>query len=464
MTIAAVHQYIDEHFEEHLAVTKEFVRQPSISADGTGMAETAQLLVDKIQAIGGTSEIVPTPGYPVVYGEINVGAPRTILIYGMYDVQPVVGETWMAPPFAAEIVGLPELGPSMVSRGTMNSKGPLIGTLLAIDALRKTTGTLPVNLLFLIEGEEELGSKHLPIAVDTLAERLKQADVAFFPFYSQNPKGKVVMSLGMKGLVFLELTVRGGAWGGPTTRDVHASQASWFSSPTWILVHALSTLLSHDQQRILVEGLYDRVTGPDEDDEALLRKLEATFDEEVIRKEFDLNRFKYDLAGVDLLRRYMFDPSLNIDGLVSGHHAEGSKTVLPHIARAKIHLRPVPNMRPQEVVDQIRNHLDRNGFPQVEMDVHTAYPPYKSSVRDPGNQAMIAAYRSLGHEPEIWPLRAGAAPTYLFKEKLGIELTLGGLGHGARQHSPNEYATVEGMRLYEKSVVSFFHHFANFEQ
>jgi acetylornithine deacetylase/succinyl-diaminopimelate desuccinylase-like protein len=172
-------------------------------------------------------------------------------------------------------------------------------------------------------------------------------------------------------------------------------------------------------------------------------------------KDYEIERFKYDLNGVALLRRFLYEPSLNIDGLVSGHHGEGSKTVLPHEARAKIDVRLVPEMQPALVVEQLRSHLDRHGFQHIEIKQYSGYPWSKSSVSDPANSAMVETYRQLGYEPEIWPLVSGSAPFYLFTQQLGMPLTMGGLGHGGRQHSPNEYATVEGMRNYEKSAAAF---------
>lgn len=413
-----------------------------------------ELVAAQICDLGGDAEILPTAGHPIVYGRVDVGAPRTLLVYGMYDVQPVEGEAWTVPPFGGEIVDLKEFGPCIVNRGIMNSKGPLIGFFCAMRALKSVTGSLPVNLKFVIEGEEELGSPNLSSFVERHQEKL-EADACFFPFYSQDRTGKAVMYLGVKGLVFLELIGSGGVWGGPTTRDIHAMNAVWIHSPTWYLVQALSTMLSQDQKLILVEGIYDDVMPPSAEDLELLQVLARTFDESIQLKDYDVHRFKYDLTGVDLLRQFLYRPSLNIDGLVSGHWTEGTKTVLPHEARAKIDIRLVPNMDPARVIEQIQWHLQRRGFGDLEIRQRSAYPWSKSSLSDLANATLLETYRSLGFQPEVWPLMSGAAPFYLFTRKMGIPLTMGGLGHGGRQHSSNEYATVEGMRLFEKSAAAF---------
>jgi acetylornithine deacetylase/succinyl-diaminopimelate desuccinylase-like protein len=459
MKLKKIHDYIDAHFGDHLERTQSFLRQPSISADGTGMSEMVQLVQEQIHSLGGQTEIIKTSGYPVVFGHIDVGAPRTILIYGMYDVQPVLGEDWLVSPFGGEIIDFQSFGKCIVSRGIMNSKGPLIGTILALEAIRKAEGSYPVNVKFIIEGEEELGSIHLPEAV-TIAKSKLASDGVFFPFYSQDLTGKVVMYLGVKGLVFLELKVKGGEWGGPTTRDAHGMNAGWFASPTWVLVQALASMLSEDQQHIQIEGLYEDVIGPNEEDEILLKKLTETFNPQTQLKDYDVKRFKYDLDGVDLLRKYLFEPSLNIDGLGSGHIAEGMKTVLPMAANAKIDIRLVPNMTPKDIIAKVRHHLDTHGFKQVEVVCQTGYIWSKGSLHNLANQAMLRAYQSMGFEPEIWPLVSGSIPFFVFTHDLGLPFTMGGLGHGGRQHSTNEYATVEGIRLFEKSVVDFIQHFA----
>lgn len=457
MSLDSVLNHIDEHFEAHLARVQDFVRQPSISADGTGMAETAERVAGMIREAGGEAEIVPTPGYPVVYGEIDAGAPRTLLVYGMYDVQPVVGERWsVSDPFGGEIVDLPEFGPCLVSRGVFNTKGPLAGFFNVLEAFRAAGLPYPVNLKFMVEGEEELGSRNLPGFVERHRDRL-QADFAYFPFYSQDRTGKVVMYLGVKGILFMEFIARGGDWGGPTTRGVHGSNAVWFHSPAWALVHALASMLTPDQKHVLIDGFYDEVAPPSAEDEELLARLAETFRPETQLEANDVRRFKYDLQGVDLLRKYLYQPSLNINGIISGHTEAGTKTLLPHEARAKVDIRMVPDQRPERMLQRVRDHLARHGFAdRIEVVAEEGYPPAKVGLSDnPAAQALLQTYRDLGFEPEIWPHLAGSAPFYLFTEVLGVPTALGGLGHGGRAHSPDEYATVGGMRLFEKSVALF---------
>ena len=450
--------HLSAHFDAHLDRVRAYVRQPSISGEGQGMQEMAELVRDSIRGLGGRAEIAPTPGWPVVTGAIDAGAPKTLLIYGMYDVQPVEGEEWMVPPFAGEVVTLPEFGDSMVARGVYNTKGPLAGLFNVLESIQTVGGRLPVNLKFVIEGEEELSSPNLPGFIASHRDRLG-ADATYFPFYCQDRHGKPVMWLGVKGIQYFEVACRGGTWGGPRTRGVHGSNAVWIGSPAWRLAGVLATMMD-DREGITIEGFTDDVLSPSAEDEELLQRLARTFDSATQLWMWDAERFKYDLQGADLLRRYLYTPTLNIDGIWGGYTGPGMKTLLPHEVRAKMDVRMVPNMEPERVRERIRAHLRRVGRDDLEVHFYEGYPPAKTSVREPVVQALIKTFRDLGHEPEIWPHLAGSAPFYLFRRVLDQPFAMGGLGHGGRPHSPNEYATIAGMRLFEQSVARFLFAFA----
>jgi acetylornithine deacetylase/succinyl-diaminopimelate desuccinylase-like protein len=457
--LSRVYAHIDEHFDRHLDRVRAFVRQPSISGEGLGMKEMAALVASSIQELGGRSEVVATSGWPVVYGEINAGAPRTMLLYGMYDVQPVAGEDWIVPPFGGEIVDDFEgLGPCLVNRGAANQKGPLAGAFNALASMKAVQGKLPVNIKFVVEGEEELGSRHLPEFITRNKDRLR-ADGTFFPAFSQDRKGKPILWLGVKGIVFIEMTCRGADWGGPTTRGIHGSQGAWIASPAWRMVHALATMTGPDE-RIAIDGFYQNVKPPLPEDEEVMSALAKTFDPDLVLRGNDVRRFKHNVKGVDLLRRYLFDPLLNIDGIAGGHYGPGSKTLLPHEVVAKMDVRLVPDMEPDEVHRKLRAHLRKISCEDFEVKIEEGYPWARMSPKAAISQAMIRTLRSFGREPEVWPNIAGSAPFYLFQRVLGQPFTMGGMGHGGRQHSPNEYATVDGMRLFEKSVAHFVHEFA----
>src|SRR5436190_5986109 len=210
---AKPHAFLDAHWDANLEMTRAFLRHKSISAQSVGLREAAELLRGWLEARGGQVSYHGDPSRPILFGEWNVGAPRTLLVYGMYDVQPVDGQVWSTPPFAAEIVEHAR-GPRLLARGACNSKGPLMAMLHTIEALR-ATGGLPVNLKWTIEGEEEIGSQHLP-GIYRAHRELLQADAAFEPFWSQNRMdGPPIITLGTKGVVGLEFICESGDWGGP---------------------------------------------------------------------------------------------------------------------------------------------------------------------------------------------------------------------------------------------------------
>ncbi|MEM3011571.1 MAG: M20/M25/M40 family metallo-hydrolase, partial [Candidatus Bathyarchaeia archaeon] len=202
-----IHKHIDKNFDNHLKLVQEFIRQPSISAEGKGMKETAEMVKGFIEQIGGTAKIVPTKGWPVVYGELWAKTEKTLIVYGMYDVQPVEEEEgmWIVPPFSGKIIDMKPLGKCLVSRGIYNTKGSLRAFFNACQSILEVEGKLPINLIFVIEGEEELGSIHLPDFVKEYETKLKKADAVFFPIPAQDMKGKVIMELGVKGIIYLEL-------------------------------------------------------------------------------------------------------------------------------------------------------------------------------------------------------------------------------------------------------------------
>jgi acetylornithine deacetylase/succinyl-diaminopimelate desuccinylase-like protein len=452
-----VHKQIDQDWPEHLERTREFVRQPSISADGTGIKEMADLLVRHLQGLGAQARIIPTDGHPVVYGALDCGAPKTLVIYGMYDVMPVTGENWMVPPFGGEIVDLPGFGPSLVNRGIGNSKGPLAGFFNVVASYNKVYGGMPVNLRFVIEGEEEQASVHLPQAIAAVRDELRRCDAVFFPAYAQNTRGQVLMRLGAKGTLHMELVCQPEGQHGPRVRDVHGSEGLLITNPAWRLVHALACLKSADE-KMLIQDYYAEALPPNEDDEALMRELCQMQDMRLILEENDVKDFKAQLAGMDNLgvaRHYFFESTMNINGLVSGYTGPGSKTVVPHRAVAKVDVRLVPNMEIEPTVKRIRAHLDRNGFGDIQMQNVAGYPWSKTSVREPVVQALIGAYRFHGKEPVIRPIMTGSAPFYVFTRECGLPFVFGSLGHSERHHSPNEYAPVAEMKEGEKSQATF---------
>lgn len=445
--LASVFAWIDDHLEEHVARLQEFVRQPSISAESYGIRECAALLRGYLADLGCEPvEIVETDGHPVVYGERWVGAPRTLAIYLMYDTQPVSGERWTVPPLEGRIVELPPFGRCLVARGAKNSKGPLRAFLNAVESIQAATSRLPVNLLIVAEGEEELGSVHLPQFVERYADRLRRADAVLFPYALQETDGRAIIWPGTKGLLYVELECSGARWGrGPREYDIHASWKAIVDSPAWRLIKALGTLVSDDGNTVLVDGFYENVREPTEAELAAVDRLAATFSLEPFRTLWKVDRFIGEGSTRDLLRRYFFMPTLNVDGIWGGYIGPGSKTVLPHRVTAKLDSRLVPNQSKEEVLARLRRHLDVRGFTDIEIRVLGGGEWAQTEPDAEIVRAVVGGCRRLGVEPEVWPRNVGFFPAYLFnRPPVGLPFCSGGLGHGGRAHSPDEYFVLDG--------------------
>jgi len=451
-TLHKVHEAIDEAFPEHLDRCRAFLRQKSISATGEGIRETAQMVKSFIAEIGGEVTCWGDPSAPIVFGRLDKGAPRTLIIYGMYDVQPADEPTWMSPPFAAEIHTLSGLGECVVARGATNSKGALCGLFNTLKTMAETD-EIPLNLIFTIEGEEEIGSRQIQAFIEANKGELAADGVADFDF-SQDVRGKVSMHLGLKGIVYLDLVCRAGKRGGPTETSLHGADSAWVASPAWRLIHALSSL-TDNKENIKIPGFYNTVPPPSRQDVQLLKKLAETFDEKAFLREMKSICFKYDRHGVDLLKKGLYSPILNIDGFHTGYGGPGTKTILPRRATAKIDIRFGPKMEPEEVVEKLRRYLLDQGFDDIEVRVRDSYPWSKTEFSEPIVQRMLRAYRLHGVEPEVWPMATWAAPYFVYSRILALPVAAGGLGHGGRPHAANEYMSVQGLRAFEKFAATF---------
>jgi acetylornithine deacetylase/succinyl-diaminopimelate desuccinylase-like protein len=463
MVIEELHKKIDRSWDSHLRETREILKVPSVSFTGEGIEESARMMEDMLVELGAKTGMFRASGksWPLVHGHLDVGAEKTCLLYGMYDVQPVGDLSELKTPlFAPSIVTHKRLGDILINRGVYNSKGSLAGALLAIRTM-VDNNSMPVNIRFLIEGEEELGGLSLPKYVHKNKQTLSKADAAVSCDYMENADGVPVIALGMKGCVYFDLITDGKYQGGPES-EIHSSDAVWVKSPVWRLTKALSTLVD-DNQVPTVDGLWKNVVGPDKDDLQLIHILAKRFDIDLYKKDLGVKDFKVKGTKEELLKKYLFEPSLNICGLEAGYNGDGTKTVLPARAKAKIDIRLVPNMTIEDTREKVRKHLAKRGFSDIKIVHYVDYPLTKVSVREDVSQASIDAMRYHGKEPEVWPMVAGSAPLYLFNDFLGVPWGGVGLGRGGNAHAPNEYAVVKSMKDFEKCVVTMLWLFADMD-
>ena len=438
----AIYTHIDEHIDEHLANLQRWLRQRSISAQNVGIQEMAGMLRRDLEAIGfAEAELVPSEGHPGVWGYYDAGADATLMVYLMYDVQPVNPEDWRSPPFEAELVET-ELGTVIMARGATNQKGPERAFFNALESIIAVEGTLPVNLMVLAEGEEEIGSVHYPELVGEYEERLRTADSVFFPMNLQDTNGDLSLNLGVKGIIYFELEAKGGPHGGPTQAEIHGSLKAIVDAPVLRLAQALASLTTPDGNTILVPGYYDDIRPPTEEEQTLINALAENWNEDLAKQAFGVERWIDDISGVDAIVRYLYEPTLNVDGIWGGYTGEGAKTILPHMATAKVDSRLPVGIDPDEALEKIRRHLEREGFTDIELRPMMGYPASQTSVETAVVQAALSVFNKYDATNEVWPRLAGSAPFYEFTDRLGLPMVFGGLGHGSGAHAPDEYMVI----------------------
>ena len=444
----AVQRALRARFPKALDSARRLLRQPSVSATGEGVAECAEMVRQMMAEIGCKTRTWKKGGHPLVIGELDVGAPVTLIEYEMYDVQPVGDlDAWKVPPFAAEVRTVPGVGRAVVARGSTNSKGALANHLFTWKTIRDVD-EMPVNLKILAEGEEEISSANFIEYIRTHRRELR-AQGAIANDYSEDLRGVPTVYLGVKGCLYLTIWSRGNRTaGGPMEGEIHSSDAVWIASPVWRLLQALDTLVDEDQ-RPVIDGIWDEVRRPAKAEVAMVRRLAKKFDPKTWLREGKVAKFKYDLPKVDLLLRYLYEPTVNICGIHSGYVDHGgTKTILPHEAYAKVDIRLVKDMTVGGTLRKLRAHFAKRGFGDLRIDVHGPYGPARTDPTSWIARAAIETVEAHGKVPEVWPSSGGTMPAFAFDEYLHLPWVATGLGHGAHAHAPNEYASIDGMRRF----------------
>jgi len=466
-----VYKYIDRNFDEYVEEVRKFLRQPGIPHTGEGIKESAEMTLGFLKDLGiEDARLVPLKGgNPVAYGKLKSKKlkAKTILLYQHYDVVPVKSEEWTVPPFKAEMLeakelGLPpERGKIIVARGAYDKKSALRTFLLAVKAMLEVTGDIPVNLIFVIEGEEELGAPHLPQFRDQFLDELKQADSAWFPAMRQDERGKLILNRGYKGYIKFELQVKSGEWGGTLDgRDLWSGDIAMVDAPLWRLVWALNSLVDSNG-KILIEGFYDNIRPLTKEEKGEIETMKQDFDEETWKKFFNVKEFQRGLPGKELFVEYVMGPLLNIDGIIAGWTGPGVFTTVPMKAVAKCDVRIVPDQSVDEVYSKMRKHLDKQGFPEVEIIKVGWYEWSRTPITADIYKAAIRAAEKHKVEWISWPSVPASDPSYLWnRPPLNLPTSYAGLGYGERYHRADEYVTVEGIRDNLKYVVTMLNEYA----
>jgi acetylornithine deacetylase/succinyl-diaminopimelate desuccinylase-like protein len=427
--------YITDHLSNSLAELSALCAQPSISAQNVGMRDCADLVAAMLKKRGFMVEITDTPGYPVIYAEASGRrADRALLFYNHYDVQPPEPlELWDSPAFSPTI-----RDGRLYARGVSDDKGHIQCRLAALDAVRAANGgEYPCNFKFVIEGEEEVSSVNLHHFIEHNRARLK-ADLCVWEFGGVEKDDVPYQYLGLRGICYVELSVTTGAL------DAHSGLGgSIFPNAAWRLTWALASLKGQDE-RIRLPGFYDKVRPPSARDLELLAALPD--DAEAMRELYGLSGFLKGLTGgVELRRSAVFEPTCTICGLTAGYQGPGSKTVLPARASAKVDFRLVPDQTPDDVVAQLRRHLEAEGCGDIQVQLLGGERPGRTDPAHPYVSLAVETAREIYGQPQvIAPLVGGSGPNYAFVHELGIPVITAGIGHpDSRVHAPNENMRID---------------------
>jgi len=447
---------IEKRHDESVQRLQEWIRQPSIAAENRGMAEGCALTMRLLQDAGFENVTkVPTDGQPGIFATLDAGAPQTLGIYFMYDVKQADPSEWSSPPFEAALVDKPGLGKVLVGRGATNQKGPEATFLATLHAFRETGRKLPVNLVFVAEGEEEIGSPHFPQIVHRpeVAAALGKCSGVFMPMGSQSIDGSVTIDLGAKGVVELELVSSSERWGRGPKEDLHSSNEARVDSPAWHLVEALATLVGPDGHTPAIEGFTDKVRPLTPAEKALIRKAAERQSEESVKKQLGVEHWVHNVDYLESLELLVSRPTVNIEGLVAGYTGPGGKTILPHKAVAKIDMRLVPDMTAAGALAALKAHLAKHRFADIEVNMTGGYDPTTTPADSALIRAQRAAYLQEGYDPIMWPRLAGSWPGYVFTgDPLRLPAGHFGLGHGNGAHAPNEYYLIESANPKVKGI------------
>ena len=420
--------YLDTHLNENIEELSKLVSQPSVAAQNLGLVECAEIVSNMLSKRDFEVEIMSTGGAPVVFAERKGRSDKTLLFYNHYDVQPPEPiELWDSPPFEPVI-----RDGKLYGHGVSDDKGHFTSRIFAIDALLAVFGELPCNVKFVVEGEEETSSLHLNDFVMNNREKLS-ADACIWEFGGVDFREVPMQYLGLRGICYVELSVE------TADIDVHSGLGgSIFPNAAWRLIWALNTLKGTDE-RIRIPGHYDAVIPPTKRDWELMDALPEVADE--YKQRYGVKSFLYDLeGGVDLHLAEVFEPTCTICGLTSGYQGPGSKTVLPARASAKVDFRLVPNQTPEQVLKGLREHLDDEGFSDVNVTYLGGEAPARTDPDDPFISLVVdAAEPVYGHKMQVVPMVGGSGPNHAFVHHLGLPIATAGVGYpGSQVHAPNE--------------------------
>ena len=444
-------KFVDSNMDDLLKDLQTLIHQPSISAKNEGIEECSHLVAKILKKSGIKSEILKLGGgaAPLVYGEVKSknNPNSTLLFYNHYDVQPVEPlDLWNDPPFSGRIIGNRIFG-----RGASDDKGELITRIKAVESYLKTYGDIPCNVKFVIEGEEENGSENIERYLKKYKKKFS-CDGVVWEFGYVDQKNRPVIGLGMKGLLYVELTVK------ESVRDVHSSFAVIIKNPAWHLVKALNSMRD-ENGKILIKGWHDDIKPLSKNDLKIISK--EPFDSNGFKKEYGVKNFVGNKNSMEAKKALVSGVTCNIAGIESGYTGDGAKTVLPGSAKVKIDFRLVPNMDPKKLIKLLKKHLHDNGFDDISINVLNAESAARTSPNEKIVTTVCESTKKIFGDYILNISNAGTGPMHAFTHILGVAcISVGASYIFCRMHSPNEFAKIDLLKKTTKSLCLLLENFS----
>jgi acetylornithine deacetylase/succinyl-diaminopimelate desuccinylase-like protein len=444
-----IDEYLEREIDNYIAETARLCAQPSVSATGEGIADCAELVIEILRSRDYQVQKFETDGNPIIVGRANGVSPRTLLMYNHYDVQPPEPlELWTTPPFEPTI-----RDGALFARGAADDKGEFIARLAAVDAVRAAhDGELPCGVLFVVEGEEEVGSPNVAQFVSDHRASL-DCQGGIWEFGSVDLNDRPGLVLGYRGILSVEISVE------TLLRDAHSGGAHKIPSAAWRMIRLLSTLKGQDEQ-IKIKGFYDEALPASELD---LKLMDALPDKEPwLREQLGIKEFVNGLSGRKL-KYAVYNPTCNVQGMSTGYTGTGMKTIVPARASAKIDFRLVPDQDPEDILSKLIRHLDEHGYGDATVVSTAMMWPAKVTADDPlVTLTANSAEEVYGKSSLLDPLTGGSSPVYAFANPLGgIPMVAAGINYpGGRAHAPNEHFRIDDFLKGARHIARIFDGFA----
>jgi acetylornithine deacetylase/succinyl-diaminopimelate desuccinylase-like protein len=453
----SIHRHIDLHLNDHIEHIRRWIAQPSVSWDNLGVPECAEVVAQSYRDLGCAEvEIIEGRFQPAVWAYYDAGSPVTVHNYCMFDTRAVRPDAWAYDPWAAKLAPMGSHPRVLIGAGAMMAKGPYVAFLNSLSSIISVEGTLPVNIMFLAEGEEIMGSPAYQGLVERYRDRLQQVNASYCPTASQGADGVVTVGLGLKGMIVLELTASGAAWGHGPKETIHSSAGSLVDSPPFRLAQALASMTGPDGRGCTVTGLEDvwayRKTLSDEE-HGLLRDLQTRFagrdwrDVLPVGGSDNVGPLAEGEGDMEPLLEFLYGPTFNVAGLRSGFLGPGTSTIpfiVPSSATATLDMRLVVEIPPEEIVEHIRRHLDGHGFRDITIDVLAAFRHSQTAVSHEAVGSVLKTLRDWGVESDVWPIQAGGGPWTVVPNAFNVPCLRGGVIGGGSASPVDEYLVVDG--------------------